>query len=141
MQNRKLSRREFARRVAISSAATLIPANLASVAAAAAAPAQQPPNLPKLSPESQAEADARTQLVLAQYASRLSDAQKAEITRLSAALQSQLDRLRAFKVDNGDDPALYLKPLMERERKPASTNPAAAKPQSTTAPVAPKPKN
>ena len=142
MSNHKFSRREFARRAAIASAATLVPASaFATQPTPAPARPQQPSNLPKLPPESQAEADARAQSALAQYGSRLSDQQKSEIARLSAGQQRQLDRLRAFKVENGDDPALYLKPLMEREKKPASTNPAAAKPQPTPALAAPKPKN
>jgi hypothetical protein len=142
MPNHKFSRREFARRAAVASAATLVPANLAP-APVAPAPPQQPPNLPKLSPESQAEADARTQSVLAQYGSRLSDEQKSEIARLSVVAQRQLDRLRAFPVENADDPALYLKPLMEREKKPASLNPAAAatKPAPAAKPAPSAPKN
>lgn len=131
MPNKKFSRREFARRAAIASAATLIPS--ATLPAATAMPLlpQQASELPKLSPESQAEANARTQLVLAQYASRLSGEQRSEVARLSAGAQSQLDRLRAYKIDNSDDPALYLKPLMEREKKSASINPRPAPPAAT----------
>jgi hypothetical protein len=145
MPNHKFSRREFARRVAVTSAATLVPASvLATPLAASSVPPQFAPNAPKLPAASQVEADARTQSVLNQYGSRLSDEQKAEITRLSNNQQQQLDTIRAYAVANGDDPALYLKPLMEREKKPASTNPAAstAKPSpATPAPAAPRPKN
>jgi hypothetical protein len=131
MPNHRFSRREFARRVAITSAATLVPSStLAAPLVASSALPQQPSNLPPLSRESQTEADARVQAALTQYGSRLSDQQKSELARLSAGQQRQLDRLRAFKVENGDDPALYLKPLMERERRPASTNAAAPKPKS-----------
>jgi len=141
MPNHRISRREFARRVAITSAATLVPASaLATPDLAPPATGQFAPNAPKLPAASQAEADARTQSVLTQFGSRLSDAQKSEIARLSNNQQRQLDTIRAFSVQNGDDPALYLKPLMEREKKPASTNPAAAaKPQPSSA--APKPKS
>jgi hypothetical protein len=142
MQNPKFSRREFARRAAIASAATLVASSaFATPLGSATAPPQQPLNLPKLSPESQAEADARVQSALAQYGGRLSEQQKSEIARLSTGLQRQLERLRAFKVENGDDPALYLKPLMEREKKPASMNPPASKSQAAAAPAAQKPKN
>jgi hypothetical protein len=130
-----ISRREFARRAAIASAATLVPATAFSTTPAAPLPLpQQPANLPKLSPESQAEADSRTQFVLAQYGSRLSDDQKTEIARLCSVSQRQLDHIRAFPAENGDDPALYLKPLMEREKKPVPNPAASAKP----APAAPK---
>jgi hypothetical protein len=135
MPNHKFSRREFARRAAIASAATLLPETAFSTTQPLPLPApQQPTNTPKLSPESQAEADSRTQSVLAQYGSRLSDEQKTEIARLSAVAQRQLDKLRAFPTENGDDPALYLKPLMEREKKPTSNPAATTKP----APAAPK---
>jgi len=127
----KISRREFARRAAFASAAaSLSPSNLLqSETKPPSPPAQQPANAPKLSPESQAEVDSRIQAILAQYGNRLSDVQKADIRRLATEAQPPLDRLRAFSTDNGDGPALYLKPLIEREKKPAPSA-APAKPKS-----------
>ena len=127
-----ISRREFARRAAfVSAAASLAPSNLlSSEAIAAPSPAQHPANAPKLSPESQAEVESRIQSIFAQYGNRLSDAQKADIRRLATEAQPPLDRLRAFATDNGDGQGLYLKPLMEREKKP-SPMPATPKPAST----------
>ena len=116
-----ISRREFARRAAfVSAAASLSPAELlAREPAAAAQPLQTPsPGGPKLSPESQAEMESRLQAVFAQYGSRLSDAQKSDLRRIAADGQAALDRLRAYPTDNGEGTALYLKPLMEREKKP-----------------------
>lgn len=137
-----ITRREFARRAALASAvATVAPAaaiaipsrsaehaNLEAAApfrgrfsdpsSTVALPAQQPADLPKLSPESHAEAEARVQTVLAQYGSRFSDAQKADIRRLCFLAQPPLDRLRAYALENGDSPALYFKPLVEREKNP-----------------------
>jgi hypothetical protein len=126
-----ISRREFARRAAfVSAAATLTPSNLLNrEPVAAPLSAQQPANAPKLSPEGQAEAEARIQLILALYGSRLSNAQKTDIRRLATEAQPPLDRLRAFATENGDGPGLYLKPLMEREKKP-SPKPAIPKPAS-----------
>jgi hypothetical protein len=126
-----ISRREFARRAAfVSAAASLAPANLlTSDSIAAPLTAQQPANTPKLSPESQAEVESRIHSIFAQYGSRLTDTQKADIRRLATEAQPPLERLRAFATDNGDGPGLYLKPLMERERKPLPM------------PVAPKPAN
>lgn len=92
----------------------------------AAAPAQQPAGTPKLSPESQAEVDSRIQAIFSQYGSRFSDEQKADIRRLCAVAQPPLDRLRAYALENSDSPALYLKPLVERERKPATSQSAAS---------------
>jgi hypothetical protein len=125
-----ISRREFARRAAIASAvasiapATALPANSAPPAAptvdgsASAAPAQQPANTTKLSPEGQAEAEARFQSILNQYGKRFSEEQKADLRRLCFVAQPPLDRLRAYALANGDAPALYLKPLVEREKDP-----------------------
>ena len=127
-----ISRREFARCAAfVSAAASLAPSKLLSPESIAAPlPPQQPANAPKLSPESQAEVESRIQAIFAQYGNRLSDAQKADIRRLATEAQPPLDRLRAFATDNGDGPGLYLKPLMERERKP-SPKPARLNPVAT----------
>jgi hypothetical protein len=147
-----ITRREFARRAAIASAvATLSPVRAVDAGSSfPAAPAQQPAGTPKLSPESQAEVDARVQAIFSQYGSRFSEDQKVDIRRLCAVAQPPLDRLRAYAVENGDNPALYLKPLVEREKKPATSvsaaapramsagaaSPAAKAPAATTPPAA-----
>ena len=136
-----ISRREFARRAAVASAvAAVAPASAltspssplnehATVAAAdlrgrlsdppsRLGPEQQPVDLPKLSPESHAEVDARVQTILSQYSGRFNDTQKADLRRLCHLAQPPLDRLRAYALENGDGPALYLKPLVEREKNP-----------------------
>src|SRR5215467_6191918 len=105
-----ISRREFARRAAmVSAAASLSPAELLTESSTASA---QPlkaasPSGPKLSTESQAEMESRLQAVFAQYGSRLSDAQKSDLRRIAAEGQAALDRLRAFPTDNGEGTALY----------------------------------
>jgi hypothetical protein len=152
-----ISRREFARRAAIASAvASLAPVQAvggAGNADASQAPAQTAPsphavatvqaqtaaNLPRLSPEGQQEVDARAQAILAQYGSRLSDEQKADVKRLCTMVQPQVDRLRAYAVDNGVSPALYLKPLVEREKKTVVNKPAATAAGSGTGAQAGKP--
>jgi hypothetical protein len=127
-----ISRREFARRAALmSAAASIAPAHLLpSAPFNDLRPAQQPPTAAKLSPQSQAEVDSRIQAILSQYGARLSDAQKTDIRRLATEAQAPLDRLRAFPTTNGDGTGLYLKPLIEREKKfsprPAVPNPTAA---------------
>jgi hypothetical protein len=127
-----ISRREFARRAAfVSAAASLSPADLLTEKSPdTAKPLSQTPSGPKLSAESQTEMESRLQAVFAQYGSRLNDAQKADLHRLAVEGQAALDRLRAYPTDNNDEPALYLKPLIEREKKasrvPASAKPAAA---------------
>jgi acyl transferase domain-containing protein len=132
MGNKKdlaISRREFARRAALVSAgASLTTANLlaAEVPPSAQQP-QQPPSPPKLSPESLAEIESRLEAILSEYGNRFSDAQKTDLRRLCAEAQPVLERLRAYPTENADEPALYLRPLMEREKKP-SPMPTTAKP-------------
>jgi hypothetical protein len=128
-----ISRREFARRATlVSAAASLAPSNLlSSEPIGAPVPAQQPANAPKLSPEGQVEVESRIHSIFAEYGSRLSDSQKADIRRLANEAQPPLDRLRAFPMENGDGPGLYLKPLMEREKKPLTM---PAKPKAASAP-------
>ena len=128
-----ISRREFARRaVFASAAASFSTSNLLSTERVSTpAQAQQPVKTPNLSPEGQAEVESRIQAIFAQYGSRLSDTQKTDIRRLATEAQPPLERLRAFATDNGDGAALYLKPLMEREKKP-SPIPAAPKPAAVS---------
>jgi hypothetical protein len=123
-----ISRRQFARRAALLSAsASLVPA-----ASVFAEPLQTPsaqqtaPTHPNLSPESQAEAEARYQQILSQYGSRFSTEEKASLRDMNLVTQASLDKVRAFSLENGDAPALYLKPLVEREKKPVQ--PPAASP-------------
>jgi hypothetical protein len=116
-----LSRREFAQRAAVFSAtASLAPAGL--VLPEVSADSADPPaeDAPKLSPEGQIEADSRYQQILSLYGSRLTEAQKSDIKRMCAELQPSLERIRTFNLQNGDAPALYLKPLVERGKKSAS---------------------
>ena len=130
-ENHKLSRREFAQCAALLSAtASIVPAgmmlpaeafpnNLASAQAA---------DLPKLSAQSQAEADARFQNVLSRYGDRLSDEEKQRTKALCYSLQTTLEQVRAYPLKNGDVPALFLKPLIDRDNK--------SKPAPATVPVA-----
>src|SRR5262249_56603236 len=89
--------------------------------------AAQPPTAPHLPAAPQTEPAPRPHPPPAQSPPRLSDAQQADIRRLAALAQPPLDRLRAYHLENSDGPALYLKPLVEREKKPAApaTKPTA----------------
>jgi hypothetical protein len=135
------SRREFARRAALGAAtAAVLPLReLASPAAASESPSaqapaqtspQNPAGAPKLSPQSQAEADFRFQAILSHYPDRFSEAQKTDLRRLCVLLQPPLDRIRAYPISNGDLPALYLKPLVDRDKKPASSPSASTRPSA-----------
>jgi hypothetical protein len=117
-----ITRREFARRAAVVSALSFVPpGNLPLDSAVPKSLRQQSPDMPRLSAESQAEADARYEAILSLYRSRFSDTQKADLYRLCLLAQPPIDRLRAYPLENGDGPALYLKPLVEREKKPEAT--------------------
>jgi hypothetical protein len=122
-----ISRRQFARRAAVLSAS----ASIVPVAGVFADSLQTPPTQQQaqthanLSPESQAEAEARYQQILSQYGSRFSVEEKASLRAMNLVTQTSLDNVRAYSLENGDAPALYLKPLVEREKKPVQP-PAAA---------------
>ena len=131
-----VSRREFARRAAFGAASAalvplpnLLPNTESPISPATAQePTQNPDAAPKLSVQSQAEADARHQAILQQYGERFSDAQKTDLKRLCLAIQPPLDRIRAYTIANGDLPALFLKPLVDRDKKGvASSNALASK--------------
>ena len=121
-----ISRRQFARRAALLSAsASVVPAAAVFGESLQAPPAAQTaPAHPNLSAESQAEAEARYQQILSQYGSRFSAEEKTSLREMNLVTQESLDKVRAFVLQNGDAPALYLKPLVERE-KPVQP-PAAA---------------
>jgi hypothetical protein len=117
---RTFSRREFAQQAAMLSAtASLIPAEVILAPSQSVSP-QAAEGAPKLSDAAQAEVDGRYHQILSLYSERLDEAQKANIKKMCAELQPSLERIRNFKLDNGDAPALYLKPLVERENRPAA---------------------
>jgi len=126
-KRRRISRRQFAQRAALLSAS----ASIAPAASVFAEPVQTPPapqtpaTHPNLSADSQAEAEARYQQILSQYGGRFSAEEKTSLREMNLVTQSSLDKVRAFSLENGDAPALYLKPLVEREKKPVQP-PAAA---------------
>jgi hypothetical protein len=121
-KNGGLSRRQFARRAALLSAtATLAPAARILPDTTPLPPSQDTPGAPKLSPESQTEADARIQQILTQYGDRLTAEDKTLLQKINHMAQSSLDRVRAYPLQNADAPALYLKPLVEREKKKPET--------------------
>ncbi len=63
----------------------------------------------KLSPAAQAEVQSKIASIFRKYGSRLSDEQKADIRRAMAESQEGLEKMRAFALDNGDQPATVLR--------------------------------
>jgi hypothetical protein len=119
--NRQLSRREFARGGALAAAsAACLPAALLPAASAqspvgappqppAQSSAQVPPHEPALSTASQTEVDLKVEAVLRQYGNLLSDAEKLDVRRLMTEGQKPLDDMRAFPLDNADQPGNVLR--------------------------------
>lgn len=124
-----ISRREFARRAAIAPAvASLGLAKALADPSDAPGPQAQAEQTTKLSAESRAEVEARVEAINKQYGKRLSKEQHSDIRRLCLLAQPPLERLRAYANENGDSPALYLKPLVERDKKPAASPRSAKRP-------------
>jgi hypothetical protein len=109
----RLSRREFARRAALAATTALVvPGTLLSQGAAPkpAAPSNAPPQpATPLSPALQAEGELKYQWIIENYGSRLSDAEKKDVHRLVMEGQKPLAALRAFPLENSDQPATVLK--------------------------------
>jgi len=126
-QSKRLSRRAFARHAVLysASAALITDITLLNSNAQTGPASQFSVELPKLTAESQAEAEARFQLVLSRYGTRLNDEDRRNIKTLCYFSQSGLDRLRAFSLKNGDVPALFLKPIVEREKLAQLSRPAS----------------
>ena len=123
-----LSRREFAQRAALLSATSVVsPAAMLDLPSDVGSDYQVDAGGPKLSPEGQAEANARYQQVLSLYGDRLNDDQKTRVKKMCAELQQALDHIRSYELQNGNAPALYLKPLYEREKRQQSSG-ATGKP-------------
>lgn len=127
---RLLTRRDFARCATIGAAATVGTSTsgtsiLRDAATVLEEPKQTPTEAAKLSPQSLTESEARYQAILQQYGERFSDAQKTDIRRLCIVAQQSLDAVRAYPIGNGEQPSLYLKPLVERDKKSSASQPAA----------------
>ena len=119
-----LSRRQFARRAAVLSAsAAMVPGE--ALLPDSLTGSQDAANTPQLSPAGRLEAHSRYQQILGLYGDRLDDAQKVHIKKMCEDLQPTLEKIRQYRLENGNAPALYLKPLVEHEKKPQSA--AAAK--------------
>jgi hypothetical protein len=123
-KDHKLSRREFAHRAAVLSAtASIVPAGimLPPDVFPNASTSAQSADLSKVSAEGQSEADARLQVVLSRYGSRLSEEEKQRTKTLCYSLQTALEPVRAYPLKNAEVPALFLKPLIDRDVKPKPT--------------------
>jgi hypothetical protein len=115
-ENEGLSRREFAKAAALTTAAVLVPSELLSQEQKPSPETAKPPGAAKLSAGSQAEAEMAYETLMRKYGQRFSDEQKSEIKRLAIQQQSSLDKLRAAAVSNADEPATVFQILISDGR-------------------------
>jgi hypothetical protein len=110
----KISRRDFAVSAALATAAfAAVPTDvLAQEKTAAEGAKPEAPQPPKLSAASQAEVEARYSEVLRKFGARLSEAQKKDVHRLLVSQQQGLDQIRAFPLENWDEPATVFKAVI-----------------------------
>src|SRR3954471_17030883 len=114
-----LGRRQFTLGAAAAATTALIPKGNAlpfdALAQATASPAASSDTqsleaktrtaMAKLSASAQAEVEMKVASIFRKYGERLSDEQKADIRRIMAESQEGLEKMRAFKLENGDQPA------------------------------------
>jgi hypothetical protein len=138
-----LGRRQFALGAAATALALPGKAVLGhDLLAQAAAGADQPPDIQtldkktraamaKLSASAQAEVEMKVASIFRKYGDRLNDEQKADIRRVMAESQEGLEKMRAFKLENGNQPAdsfrAYLHEATPRPQKHHQQKPEAAK--------------
>jgi hypothetical protein len=105
------SRRRFALGAAAATAGALIaPADIAFAQAAqpdtkSALDVAAQAAMAKLSPAAQAEVEMKVASVMRKYGDRLSAEQRADVRKALAEVQDGLEKMRAFALDNGDQPA------------------------------------
>jgi len=97
-----VSRREFARRAALLAVAVAAPKPLSARSRVNTDQAQAASSD---APKMNAESEAQYQAIVAKYGSKLNEDQKTDIKRLLAGGQKSIETLRAFPLDNSDEPA------------------------------------
>ena len=105
----KLSRRQFAVGALAVAGSAALPAAVAQETSAPKLPTPDEAKEPKLSPAARAEAEQRLQALLAKYGSRLNDDEKRDLRKQVMQGQDALEKLRAFRISNWDEPALALR--------------------------------
>jgi hypothetical protein len=123
-----VGRRQFALGAATVAATALIRPGQAFAQGAAlvqSEPAKPAPTLDqltraamaKLSPQAQAEVEMKVTEIFRKYGDKLSDEQKADIRKIMAETQEGLEKMRAFALENGDQPADAFRAYRREEKK------------------------
>ena len=143
-----LGRRQFALGAAAAATTALIPKGngltidaLAQAATTGTQPldpqsleAKTKAAMAKLSASAQAEVEMKVASIFRKYGERLSDEQKADIRRIMAESQEGLEKMRAFKLENSDQPADAFRAYRSEANSSAThergaTKPAQSKPR------------
>lgn len=130
MKEIKIGRRRFTIGVAAAATAALIrpgealgqsstPSQPASANSAGSATLEQQAQaaLAKLQPASRAEVEGKVSEILRKYGDKLSPEQTADIRKVMAENQDGLEKMRAFVVLNGDQPATVFRPYRKEGKK------------------------
>ena len=140
-----LGRRQFALGAAALATNALIPkGNALSIDTLAQAATTNPPveaqsldqkirtAMAKLSASAQAEVEMKVASIFRKYGDRLSDEQKADIRRIMAEAQEGLEKMRAFKLENCDQPADAFRDYRAEAKPSAARENAAMKPAQSS---------
>ena len=129
-----LGRRQFALGAAAAATGALLPGDLLAQAAASdqstdtlSLDKKTRAAMAKLSPSAQAEVEMKVASIFRKYGDRLSDEQKADIRRIMAESQEGLEKMRAFKLENGDQPADAFRAYVKEEKPRQQKSREAAK--------------
>ncbi|SRR5258708_21993200 len=120
-----VGRRQFAFGAATVAATALIRPGRAIAQSSQSDPAKPVPTLDqqtktamaKLPPQAQAEVEMKVTEIFRKYGDRLSDEQKADIRKIMAETQEGLEKMRAFPLENGDQPADAFRAYRREEKK------------------------
>ena len=120
-----LGRRQFTFGAAVAAATSLVfPVDALAQTAQTAVTADESLDaktraaMAKLSASAQAEVEMKVASIFRKYGDRLSEEQKADIRRIMAEGQEGLEKMRAFHLENGDQPADAFR-AYRTESKPA----------------------
>jgi len=84
----------------------------------------------KLSASAQAEVEMKVASIFRKYGDRLNDEQKADIRSIMAESQEGLEKMRAFKLENGAQPADAFRAYRHEEKR-SEQKPRQQKPRET----------
>ena len=124
MSKFSLDRRRFSIGAAAAATAALIrPGEALAIAKAEQQPApsssleqKAQEALAKLSAAAQAEVEMKASSLFRKYGNRLNDEQKSDIRRILAETQDGLEKMRAFVLENSDQPATVFHPWRKEGR-------------------------